>query len=244
MRDEKELKVSGRGTTDEIRSADNSVVIVAWYDNKTVYLGSNFVGSGIPKMVRRWDKKSKEYVEVEVPEIVLQYNENMGGVDKFDQLISYYRVFIKSKKWTLRMITHGLDMAIVNSWFEYVRDAKASGVPKKNIMDMLNFRKSISNDLISVGQAVVNRRKRGRPSAEEQELPVPVVQRKKKEEVRPSPAVRKDTVDHLPQVDKKNDATRCKNKGCKGKTHVFCVKCNVHLCLSSNRNCYFDFHSN
>ena len=28
-----------------------------------------------------------------------EYNENMGGVDLFDQLVSTYRVRIRSKKW-------------------------------------------------------------------------------------------------------------------------------------------------
>lgn len=241
LRTEKELKNLGRGTSDEIRSEDGSVVLVSWFDNKTVCLGSNFVGSGTPKKIKRWDKKTKEYVEVEIPEVIYEYNDKMGGVDKFDQLISYYRVFIKSKKWTLRMISHAIDMAIVNSWLEYIVDATRNGLPKRERLDLLHFRKSISSDLISLGQTVIQRKKRGRPSNEEQEAATST--KRVKEEQRPSTAIRKDTVDHLPQFDQKKDATRCKNKCCKGKTHVFCLKCNVHLCLSSKRNCFFEFHT-
>lgn len=36
----------------------------------------------------------------------------MCGVDKLDQIPSYYRIFIKYKKWTLRIIAHAVDLAI------------------------------------------------------------------------------------------------------------------------------------
>lgn len=95
LRSEKELRQCGRGTTDEISSADEKFALVSWYDNKCVNLASNFIASGIPKEARRWDKFNKKYVEGELPEIISLYNSNMGGVDKFDQLISYYRIFVK-----------------------------------------------------------------------------------------------------------------------------------------------------
>lgn len=37
FRDEKELKATGRGTTDEICSADGKVALISWYDNKVVH---------------------------------------------------------------------------------------------------------------------------------------------------------------------------------------------------------------
>lgn len=60
-------------------------------------------------------QKNKTYITVERPEVIKLYNESMGGVDKIDQLMAYYRIFIKSKKWTLPMIFHEIDMAISNS---------------------------------------------------------------------------------------------------------------------------------
>eukprot|EP00102_Acyrthosiphon_pisum_P021760 XP_016658970.1 PREDICTED: piggyBac transposable element-derived protein 3-like isoform X2 [Acyrthosiphon pisum] len=67
-------------------------------------------------------KKKKKYILINRPEIVKLYNQSMGGVDKHDQLVSYFRTFIKSRKWTLRMVTHAFDMATVNSWLEYKMD--------------------------------------------------------------------------------------------------------------------------
>ncbi|KAE9522589.1 hypothetical protein AGLY_017011 [Aphis glycines] len=105
---DKQMAKLGRGTTFEIRSDVKnlfSIGLVKWYDNKAVTL--------------------------ERPEIVKLYNSSMGGVDKSDQLISFYRTFIKSKKWTLRLITHAFDLVASNSWLQYKKEATELSVPKK-----------------------------------------------------------------------------------------------------------------
>lgn len=65
----------------------------------------------------------------------------MGGVDLCDRLISLYRIYIRSKKWTLRLIFHAVDLAITNAWIEYKNAAMALGLEKKAIMDLLHFRR-------------------------------------------------------------------------------------------------------
>lgn len=72
--------------------------------------------AGVPDKVFCWNKNTKNYEEIERPEIVQLYNKSMGGVDKMDQLISSYRTFIRSNKWTLRMVCHVFDVAVANSW--------------------------------------------------------------------------------------------------------------------------------
>lgn len=37
----------------------------------------------------------------------------MGGVDIVDQQMKYYRIFIKTKKWSEKVIIHFLDLALV-----------------------------------------------------------------------------------------------------------------------------------
>ncbi|CAI6356352.1 unnamed protein product [Macrosiphum euphorbiae] len=97
----------------------------------------------------------------------------MGGVDKLDQLISYYRIFIRSRKWTLRMIMHAFDMAISNCWIQYKKEADILKVPKKKIMDLLDFRMELAENLILVGKPITPKR-RVRPSREQREqLPIP-----------------------------------------------------------------------
>ncbi|KAJ8872952.1 hypothetical protein PR048_026568 [Dryococelus australis] len=94
---------------------------------------TRIIGVGKMDEVERWDKMDKKYIKVERPEIINSYNKNMGGVDKLDQLVSYYRIMINSRKWTLRMLFHVVDLAIVNSWLEYSQDAKTAGIPQAQV---------------------------------------------------------------------------------------------------------------
>jgi hypothetical protein len=41
---------------DEVESRDGNVVLTKWQDNKTVFVESDFVGTGIKKSVNRLDK--------------------------------------------------------------------------------------------------------------------------------------------------------------------------------------------
>jgi hypothetical protein len=58
---------------------------------------------------KRGDKQTTK------PKIICDYNENIGGIDLCDQLVSYYNISNKSCKWTQRLIFRLIDMCIVNS---------------------------------------------------------------------------------------------------------------------------------
>lgn len=92
-------------------------------------MASNFVSVGQMDYCRRWDKSKKEYAQIDRPEVIRLYNDCMGGADSLDFLTSIYRTFIRSRKWTLRMFTHGIDVASANSWLEYKEDCKTLGIP-------------------------------------------------------------------------------------------------------------------
>jgi hypothetical protein len=238
LKSDSALSKAGRGSCDEIVSKCGNIALVKWYDNKAVVLASNFVGVGEKEEVERWDKKRKTHIKIQRPEIIKLYNSSMGGVDVLDQCISYYRIWIKSKKWTLRMIFHAIDIAAVNSWIEYRKDSKIQGIPEKNIMDLLHFKLGLAKDLIYVGKSRKGN-KRGRPSTD---TPTPKP-RKKAKEIRPPPEMQLDMIDHMPDFHKSTEGTRCKAPGCKGKTHVFCTKCKIHLCFVKGRNCFKQYHS-
>ncbi|XP_047107926.1 piggyBac transposable element-derived protein 3-like [Schistocerca piceifrons] len=167
---DKEAMKKERGFSEEIFRADD-IILVKWVDNKTVVLGSNFTGKGEIDKVERWDKKESKYVTIARPELVKCYNHGMGGVDLFDQLMPYYRIFIKSKKWTLRAIFHAVDFAVVQRWLEYRKNANAVGLPTKKIMDLLDFRMKLADVLVLSGMDTSNR-KWGRPSATPPDTPV------------------------------------------------------------------------
>lgn len=53
---------------------------------------------------------------------------------------------------------------------------------------------------------------------------------------------------HLAKFDGKKFRSRCKMKGCKSFTNLYCVKCSTesklfHLCITKKRNCFFEHHS-
>lgn len=167
----------------------------------------------------------------------------MGGVDSFDQMISYYRTEIKSKKWTLRMISYGFDAAITNAYLTYKRDCKLLGIPDSKRKDLLAFRLELCDLLVESTVVLQKANKRGRPSLHpptDDEPPAPP--KRGTFEIQPSKQRRLDGTDHLPQFDEKKEATRCK-LCIKQRSHVYCEKCNVHLCLQKSRNCFYDYHT-
>lgn len=238
LTNDKKLMKKGRGTSEEVLSPDG-VVLVKWVDNRSVHTASNFVGVQPTDRVNRWCKKEKKYQEIDRPRIIKKYNEAMGGVDLLDRLISLYRITIKSKKWTLRMITHVLDLAATLAWLEYRKDAKKFNVKKP--LDLAYFRIALAELLISYGKTPISR-KRGRPAAASPSPQQPRPKSAKALEWRPSPGLQKDHVGHLPAFDDKKEATRCKNTNCKQRTHYYCKKCQVHLCLVKDRMCFTIFH--
>lgn len=235
---DKDIKKKPRGFAEEITSTDGDVTMVKWLDNKPANLASNFIGIGEKDMVNRWSKAEKRFIEVERPEIVKKYNHAMGGVDLLDQLMSYYRTFIKSKKWTLRMIFHASDLAVVQAYREYETDNELLGIPKAKRLTLLQFRTHLAQSLVLRNKFAAP--KRGRPSS--CSSPLPVIVPKRPGELRPPTEIARDGVGHLPAHDV-GSGTRCKFPGCKGKSRIKCIKCKVHLCLTKDKNCFLSFHT-
>ncbi|KAL3196766.1 hypothetical protein MRX96_015383 [Rhipicephalus microplus] len=49
--------------------------------------------------------------------------------------------------------------------------------------------------------------------------------------------------DHWPSADSLSSARCCRLAGCTSRTRTRCEKCNVCLCLSSDKNCFKVFHT-
>lgn len=133
----------------------------------------------------------------------------MDGVDKFDQLLSYYRIHIKSKKLTLRLIFHAFDFACVNIWLEYKTIIKNKHVTKKYVLDMLHFKLKIADALIILNQSV--HRPCGRPSSANSPRNSPIsVPKRMPCETRPLREIQS----HFAEYDEHEEDTR-KKLGCK-----------------------------
>ncbi|KAH6926156.1 hypothetical protein HPB50_015364 [Hyalomma asiaticum] len=80
-------------------------------------------------------------------------------------------------KWTLRMTFHFMNLAVVNAWLEYRRDADKRNLPKQ--LDLLDFTLVVTEALSAAGSKPVAP-KRGRPSfsplQEKRKQPPPAAQ--------------------------------------------------------------------
>ena len=229
LKTEKELKKEGRGAVDYKVEATSNVIALRWYDNKAVDVVSSYVGVEPAGEVRRWDKKSKQYIDIQRPNIIATYNMFMGGVDLLDSLTSLYKQTMKSKRWYMYIFWHTVMITCVNAWLWYKRHCV---LLKEKPMKLCTFISGIAGGLIEFKAKV------GRPSLSPSPMPKQAVVKSQK---RPSEDSRGDCVDHFPVWDTKRQ--RCKFSGCdNGFSYVKCLKCNVHLCLNKERNCYTAYH--
>ena len=109
---------------------NTGVTAISWLDNRMVLLSSTYAGCDPVKKIKRFDFKTKTKIEIDCPDIVSEYNKNMGGVDKFEMLMSLYRCDYKSKKYYRRIFFWCINLCIVNSWLIYKRDCDKNNVPR------------------------------------------------------------------------------------------------------------------
>ncbi|KAL3173899.1 hypothetical protein MRX96_001119 [Rhipicephalus microplus] len=237
MKTDKEMKKEGRGSYDERVSQNDEVVLVRWQDNGTVNMASTHLGVGNIGTVRRWSESQKVHVDIDCPEVVLDYNKYMGGVDKLDFIMSLYPMRTRTKKWPVRVISHFASFALSNSWLEYLRDANKAGLLRKETLDMMAFQTDVANCLLNSNKP---QKKRGRPSNDNSRTV-----KKKVPNASPLPVstVRYDGINHWPQQVNMANAQRCRREECTSKSRVRCRKCNIFLCLTSQNDCFYLFHT-
>lgn len=237
LKGEKEMKREERGTMDSKVTEEGDVVLVRWKDNNLVNVASTQCGVGDTGLARRWSASRKEYIDIECPQSIIEYNRYMGGVDKLDFVMSLYPLRSKTTKWPVRVISHFVSFALANSWLEYLRDATAEGLPRKSTKDMLEFQTDVALSLVFCNKPA--EKKRGRPSLETaQKTSKPA----HNAEPLPTNSVRFDGNEHWPQHVAAPFPQRCRKEGCKSKSRVRCRKCGVFLCLSAANDCFFEFH--
>lgn len=167
---------------------------------------------------RRWIKG---------PNILAEYNKNMGGVEKKNCLVSLYRSRCKSRRWYIHAFYYLLDTCVVNAWLLH---GKEMGKNRK-VMSPKEFRYAIADGLINCGK-----QRRGRPGQEtlNKKINTPRAPR-------PKELIRTDGTGHWTVFDEQRQ--RCRH--CKtGFTKVKCCKCDVHLCQNAKNNCSHVFHGN
>ncbi|XP_055379446.1 piggyBac transposable element-derived protein 3-like [Condylostylus longicornis] len=121
---------------------NDQVAAVKWCDTKCVIATSNKCGKNPIGEVKRWHNTVKRRLPIPIP-----YNANMGDVDICDQMIQYYRINMKTKKWSVKAYFHFFDLAILNSWMEYRNDATLLNMKRKDVKQFLGFKFEIGEVL-------------------------------------------------------------------------------------------------
>lgn len=235
--DDKEMKRCGRGSTSVFVNNDDTVAVTKWCDNKPVTLMSTIYGSDPKDQCRRWCKTQKQYINVERPLVVRMYNSKMGDVDLADRMLAVCPSRARTKKWTIRINSHMLDLSASNAWIQFRNDKLEQQIPLKKIQSLRQWKMQLAEDIIEENtyyedaleeedssEPEIRKRGRGRPAI------VPI----------PSKIRRQQGALHMPVFE--GIANRCRLPGCKKRTTAKCSICLVALCLTSTRNCYKAFH--
>ncbi|KAH7986611.1 hypothetical protein HPB51_026636 [Rhipicephalus microplus] len=118
-------------------------------------------------------------------------------------------------KWTIRSIFHLFDIALSNSWMQYVQDMRAQQKCQKEIVKFLELCLSVGEELIAQAQS----QNEAESDSDEEWCPPP--------KMAPLPLVeaRAKTLGNFPRLTDVPNAARCRLEGYNKNTKFFCTKC-------------------
>lgn len=90
-----------------------NVYVTKWKDKRDVL---SITTAHHPRLIKITNRRGQKKMK---PIDVAAYNENMAGIDRADQLLSYYSSPRKTIRWYKKVLFHILDMAVWNSFFIY-----------------------------------------------------------------------------------------------------------------------------
>jgi len=129
-KDVREFKDPGEATF----FTNNEMTFVAWYHyRRQVYVLSNFHSPDWVKVekirkIAYFCKKEYKIYDYDAPKMIREYNTYMGGVDLFNQRVSYYTVDYDIMKWYMRLVFWIFEIAMVNSYLLYCKVMKVKNL--------------------------------------------------------------------------------------------------------------------
>ena len=196
------------------------IIFTKWHDKRDIsFLSTNVLPSEPSRLVAR--KKNGRNIQIEKPRVADVYTADMGGVDRADQLRSFYFAGYSSRKWYRYIFWFLFNLSVCNSFILESIYRTNQGERKR---PMINFRLDLAKQLID-GFTQRKRKRRSQealtqPVAREEHLSVHVTGRKRK----------------CVQCIK---AGRRTAKGYKVETRFECSLCKVALC----RTCHNEYHA-
>jgi hypothetical protein len=96
---------------------NGSLVTTAWFDSKLVLYLYNHLSASQATTTTTVTRKSKDdptqRVDVEVPQVVGDYQNSMGGVDRSDQACSYYAPSFRSRRFYIAIFYHLFNLVCI-----------------------------------------------------------------------------------------------------------------------------------
>lgn len=205
-------------------SSFEGISFVKWMDNRAVTLLTNFLSPVETDTVRRRIAGSAEKINVKCPKAIMHYNKNMGGVDLMDQRKSFYELDRKSKiKYYLRLFFDLLDISVNNSYVIYT-ECKAKNLVEGTQLNSLEFRRLVARNLI----AGYSSRQREFPIFQSSKITV---------------SKRPASSHSMLKANVRKRCVQCAKINVENRTNNYCNECNVHLCFTTNRNCFAEHHN-
>ena len=198
--------------------------LVKWMDTKGVVLLST-IDSCVPTVtVKRRVKGQKEKFTAPCPIIVKAYNQGMKGTDVMDQLKVTYEVDRRyPRKFYLRLFFDLIDIGFVNAFIVYTKLMEENFPHSRRLKTLKDFKHGVAMHLIGSFSC----RKRLKKSLS---LRLPM---------------QNSGEHHVTRVSVKERA-RCKlctKRKIDSRTCIRCNSCNLHLCQTSKKDCFAEWHS-
>lgn len=204
---------------------DEKMAVVQWRDKRIVSLLSTMHYDTTVQVERRSRHAPNGREVVEKPEAVVDYNKFMGGVDRGDQLLSYYGFPHRTLKWWRRAFFFLFDAAIVNSFIMYTTAHTGHHLSHEQ------YRISLAKQLLKSAAQQTQQQQQPQPEGTSPHGPPhQVLQPLARLTERHFPAqLGKSAAGHQLQ----KNCTVCSNKKGKGrKTTTFtCKQCNLPMCV-------------
>ena len=159
----------------------------------------------------------------------------MGGVDKSNKLVAFYRLRQKSRRWYMPLCYYLVDVCISNLWIFFTKE-NVNEAP----IQQKQFRLLLTDALIDTAR-ISKPKDHPRSGSSFSSTPIPSKKRKLSAPM-PYDQTRFDDIGHYPQYLEQVDRGRCRYCS-KNITEVHCIKCGINLCFTKERIFFYLFHN-
>lgn len=124
-------------------ATSSKLLACIWRDRRDVYMLSTMHNNSVSTVLKR-PKGEKDKKLIPCPTCIIDYNQNMGGVDLMDQQLSYYSLTQRrSIKWWKKVFWRLVDVTIINSWIIF-----RTNNPRSPIDTQFKYRVELCRQLV------------------------------------------------------------------------------------------------